>query len=240
MITELISNINLQNKFSWEDKLFITIDIDWAHDVIIEDTLNLLEEAQASATLLITHKTKLLSKLFNNKLFELGIHPNFNNLLNGTAEKSLDSTKVISKLLEIVPNAKCVRSHSMTQNSKLLDIFHQKQIKYDLNHFIPLESGIKLRPWKSWNGIIKVPYFWEDDIDCINNKKHNMKDLLLYEGIKVVDFHPIHIFLNTESLERYEASRIHLNNPKELKKMRFDGYGTRSKFKELLEQIKSI
>ena len=68
MNTELISNINLQNELSWRDKLFITIDIDWAHDEVIDDTLNLLEEAKASATLLITHKTKLLKNLSNNKL----------------------------------------------------------------------------------------------------------------------------------------------------------------------------
>ena len=36
MNTELISNINLQNELSWRDKLFITIDIDWAHDEVIE------------------------------------------------------------------------------------------------------------------------------------------------------------------------------------------------------------
>ncbi len=240
MNTELISNINLQNELSWRDKLFITIDIDWAHDEVIEDTLKLLEEAKASATLLITHKTKLLKNLYNNKLFELGIHPNFNNLLNGESEESIDASKIVSKLLEIVPNAKCVRSHSMTQNSKLLDIFFEKKIKYDLNHFVPLHSGIQLKPWASWNGIIKVPYFWEDDIDCIYNKGHTIEELLLYKGIKVVDFHPIHIFLNTESMDRYQASRKHFNNPRELRKMRFNGYGTRCKFKELLKKIKNI
>ena len=58
--------------------------------------------------------------------------------------------------------------------------------------------------------------------------------------MKVFDFHPIHVFLNTESLNRYERARPFFQNPKELIKHRYEGYGTRNRFIELLELAKSL
>ena len=159
MNSEIISKIKCQDEFSWKDKLFITIDIDWAHDEIIKDTAKLLKEANVCATWLVTHKTFLVKELSQNKSFELGIHPNFNKLLDGNSKDKINASQIVKNMLDIVPNAKSVRSHSMTQNSRLLDLFFENNIQYDLNHFIPLYSNIELKPWKLWNGIIKIPYF---------------------------------------------------------------------------------
>ena len=57
----------------------------------------------------------------------------------------------------------------------------------------------------------------------------------LLNGFHVFDFHPIHVFLNTESLDRYERTRSIHQNPKELIKHRYQGHGTRSWLMELLE-----
>jgi len=42
------------------------------------------------------------------------------------------------------------------------------------------------------------------------------------------------VFLNTESLDRYERTRPIHRDPSELIKHRFDGYGTRSRLIDLL------
>lgn len=62
-----------------------------------------------------------------------------------------------------------------------------------------------------------------------------MMELASRPGLKVFDFHPIHVFLNTESLDRYERTRPLHQNPKELIKHRYQGDGTRSRLIELLE-----
>ena len=59
--------------------------------------------------------------------------------------------------------------------------------------------------------------------------------IALRPGLKCFDFHPIHVFLNTENLNRYERTRPIHQNPKELIKYRYQGYGTRSRSMELLE-----
>lgn len=53
----------------------------------------------------------------------------------------------------------------------------------------------------------------------------------------VVDVHPIHLFLNTESMSRYEASRLHHGNPMSLVSFRNEAKGTYDAFNNLLARI---
>ena len=67
---QLIKNINADDEVSWVDKIFLTFDVDWAYDAIIEDTINLIEEFDISSTWFVTHSGDYLSKLRKNKNFE--------------------------------------------------------------------------------------------------------------------------------------------------------------------------
>lgn len=187
--------------------IFITLDIDWAADDVLADSIDLIEAAGVAATWFVTHDTVLLDRLRDNDKFELGIHPNFNKLLAGDDDVADNATQIIEGMLEVVPEAVSVRSHSMTQNSVLLDLFKDKGLLHDCNTFVPYQSGVTLSPWKHWNGIMKVPYFWEDDVACIYENIDQYEQTLQTEGLKVYDFHPIHLFLNTETLSRYEDTR---------------------------------
>tara|TARA_X000001036_G_C20647230_1_gene793502 strand:- start:1109 stop:1819 length:711 start_codon:yes stop_codon:yes gene_type:complete len=234
----MISQINPKIKSSWNDKIFITIDIDWAVDEIIIDTIKLIENANVSTTWFATHETPVLERIRSNEKFELGIHPNFNFLLNGKNKVAENCEKIIDNILEIVPEAKSIRSHSMTQSTYLLDLFVNKKLKYDCNHFIPEQADIKIKPWTLWNDLIRIPYFWEDDISCIYKKNSPIQELVNRDGLRVFDFHPIHIFLNTENLQRYERTRQIHQNPKELIKYRYNGFGVRNQLIELLKLSK--
>ena len=111
---ETISSIQVENEESWREKIFLTIDIDWAHDEILLDTIELVEEAGVAATWFVTHETEVLERLRSNPYFELGIHPNFNFLLQGDARNGGNAGEVISNVVQMVPEATSVRSHSMT------------------------------------------------------------------------------------------------------------------------------
>ena len=92
-------------------------------------------------------------------------------------------------------------------------------------------------PWRSESGIIHCPYFFADELACSPNKQVDFKTLTKIcslKSLKIFDFHPIHVFLNTESLERYESTREFHFNPKELIKHRFKGYGTRNRLQDLI------
>lgn len=219
------------------NEIILTFDIDWADDAVLSDCINIVDQAKAPATWFITHETPLLDRLRQNERYELGIHPNFISLLEG---ESNEVEKVIDDLLGIVPEAKSIRSHSLVQSSRLMDLFESKGLLFDCNHFIPEQSDIILKPWKQWNGMVKVPHMWEDDAACIYETNTTVTNLIKRQGLKVFDFHPIHVFLNTEDLARYESTRNLHTKSEELIEHRFDGIGTRSHLLELLESFKHV
>jgi hypothetical protein len=243
--TAVIQSIVPEAPQTWQGRCFITFDIDWACDAVLEDTMALVADADAAATWFVTHHTGLLRSLSSNPKWELGIHPNFNPLLDGTARTGLNAGKVISDLMDIVPTAKSVRSHSMTQSSRLLDKFLSAGLTHDVNHFIPSGCNVTMKPWRHWNGLLRVPYIWEDDVHCAYSGSQQPEPepssvvSCTAGGLKVFGFHPIHVYLNTECLDRYERTRPFHCDPIELIKHRYKGYGTRNRLLELLVTLRT-
>ena len=239
MIFKKIKDIDLNNLEDFKDKIFITFDVDWCSDEILNYTLNIIEKYDVKSTFFITHRTSILSRMRSDQNIELGIHPNFNPLLNGDFKYGKNTDDVINYFKNIVPESLSIRSHSLTQNSYILDNLEKFGLKYDCNNFIPFSLNNQNKPYKHWtNNLIRVPHFWEDGI-CIKYKwGYDLEKYLKYKGIKVFDFHPIHIFLNTEDLSRYEKTRnFHLNFEK-LNKFRNKNYGTENFLIDLLKTKK--
>lgn len=204
-------------KENWKDNLFITIDTDWANDTILNDTLEVLQKNNTKATILITNETDLINDINKNDLFELGIHPNFNYLLNGDFRYGKNYKEVIDYYMKIVPNAKVVRSHSVTQNTLILDYFYQIGLKYDLNLEIPAFTKLANKPYLDWTGLIKVPYFWQENISFKYSWDLKIENFLSLDCIRVFNFHPIHIYLNSESTDRYEKIKKNISNIDKIK-----------------------
>jgi hypothetical protein len=230
---DLITNIDPENENSWRDKIFLTIDIDWAPDFVLEQTYDLFNKAKIPATWFITHDTPFNNKLFSNSLFATGIHPNFNPLLQGSPN-SADS--ILNEMKTLVPGAVTVRSHSLTQSSVLLNLFAEKGFRFDLNTFIPMHSWISVRPVQHWGGVWQLPHVWEDDIHCYYNLTYPdvLKQIREYQGLLILDFHPIHLFLNTEKFSRYFSVKNNMSDMELLRKNICDSYGTRNFFSELI------
>jgi len=51
----------------------------------------------------------------------------------------------------------------------------------------------------------RVPYFWEDDTEMLNDyTDFDFKDRRHHcEGLKIYDFHPVHVALNISSFDDY-------------------------------------
>ena len=97
-----IKDIKLQCGFL-EKNIFLTFDIDWCIDEVLEYTLEILDRYNVKTTFFITHYTKLLNKMYENKKIELGIHPNFNPLLNGDFRYGKNIEEVMKYYMNIVP-----------------------------------------------------------------------------------------------------------------------------------------
>ncbi len=218
--------------------VYITIDIDWAPEEVIEDTLLLLEEYDVAATLFCTHASGVIDGC-NTNLFEKAIHPNFNFLLNGEKVNGNNAEEVLDSMLMLYPDAKGVRSHSMTQSSVLLDMFAEKGLMYDANHFLPYQP---VKPFTLWNGLTRIPYNWEDDVHFAYGKKFEEPGFdFATDNLLIVDFHPIHLFLNTENAKRYQAAKKYYQQPDKLIKYTNNSgaiAGARDVFIQLLKQNK--
>ena len=114
-------NIDVSSKSSWSDKLFLTFDLDWCADEILTYLLDILDDHDVICTFFVTHKSPLLNKLIDNTKFELGIHPNFNPLLESNYKFGNSMEQVIKYYKNILPQPTSIRSHSLTQNSNYLN-----------------------------------------------------------------------------------------------------------------------
>ena len=215
-------------KGSKEAHIIITIDIDWAHDEVLEKCVSILDKYGINATFFCTHKHNV--HIRNNH--EMAIHPNYN--YNDSYEET------IKKLMEIYPQAKGVRSHCLYTYSKLYPIYEKYGLEYESNYLMYKQKGIK--PFKMINNILQIPIFFADDTYIAMSKKASfeLEDInLKREGLKVFDFHPIHIFLNTKDLKTYQKAKKYYHKPEKLKDFYNEGEGIYSLFMKLLNYIKT-
>jgi hypothetical protein len=210
-----IADINPAFPETWQGKKFLTFDLDWAIDPVIDYTIDYLIDKKIQATFFITHFSPSVKKIIETSHFEIGIHPNFNYILDSS--QSSNYKDAIDRILDITGPVKVARSHSLTQSSHIIEYFLQKGITHDCNLFIPSESQIDIKPWHHWNNIIRVPHFWEDDVNFISKKQIDPISIFSNDFLCVFDFHPIHVFLNTQSSQHYLEAKKDMHNLQHLK-----------------------
>lgn len=205
----------------------ITFDTEWSPDPIIADTISLLDQYGVDATLFSTHRDGVTAEGH-----ERGLHPNF------IGESSSDP-EVLADISNKFPEATGLRSHSMYVHSPLRQHYETHGIRYESNYMQYLVED--LRPFWLYGGIIQLPVYFMDDMWLrTRGQKSSLPDvssLLESDGLKVLDFHPIHVFLNTPSIEYYEQHRDNYQDPVALQKERASGLGVRDLFIALLEFI---
>jgi Polysaccharide deacetylase len=196
------------------NEFVITFDIDWAPDFMIDAVASLVNAKGVRATWFVTHACAAVERLRENSdLFELGIHPNF---LPGSTHGHTPM-EVLSHLLAIVPEAISVRSHAVVQSSPILELMiNRTPLMVDSTLFLPHVSHIHPIEYEHFGGVLlRIPFFWSDDYEV--GKKPPQWDLMPYlevEGLKVFDFHPIHVYLNSDDERPYQKlkqERVSLN-----------------------------
>ena len=222
----------------------ITLDIDWAPDYAIDFAAGILIEAQVKATWFVTHNSPAIARLRKYPhLFELGIHPNF---LSGTTHGVTES-EILSHCMDLAPEARVVRTHGLFQSSNLLEkIIEETPISVDVSLFLPHAAALMpvVYYWPSGKQLVRLPYVWEDDFEMA--RPDGIWDLgSMIErssGLVIMDFHPIHVFLNSKTLETYRSVRSmgHLADLSEdfVHSYVEKGHGARYAFLTAIEKMK--
>lgn len=221
----------------------MTVDVDWALDAAIDFVADALIERQVSATWFITHRSPAVDRLrAHASLFELGVHPNF---LHGSTHGS-NPAQVLQHCFEMVPEAASVRTHALVQSTPLLaQIMATTRIATDVSLFLPRTPSLGPVSYCRKNRtLLRIPYCWEDDfeMEAIDPWWHLRPLLELGDGLKVLDFHPIHVLLNSSSMGPYEklkrrAEGLTNLSTSDLTPYINDGEGTRTMFFEALDAL---
>jgi hypothetical protein len=222
----------------------IILDEDWAPDFVLSETIKILQANQVKSTWFITHQSNALDEMRNDPaLFELGIHPNF---LPGSTHGNT-TEEVIAHCLAILPDAVSMRTHAYAQSSLLYSyIANQTKIQIDASVFTP--HTYHLMPFQYYAGkrpIHRTPVFWEDDNEMkIPGFSWDINQIDFSQpGLKIFAFHPIHIYLNTTSLDEYITIKKNFPNLSDAAKTDLDQFiqrkdqGTRDFFLEIVQMI---
>jgi len=187
------------------DKIALSFDIDWAPDFIIDFTAKILIDHNIKASWFITHKSEAIERLSDfPELFDLGVHPNF--LENSTQGSNF--SEIMDFIMKIVPDALTVRTHGMYYSAEISRIFAEEYgLKYDSSIYLKEMSYIQpqLIYYKD-SSLLRMPYFWEESGEMMNPiPSFNIENRFNDAGLKIFDFHPIHVFLNSRSMENYNC-----------------------------------
>jgi hypothetical protein len=96
---------------------------------------------------------------------------------------------------------------------------------------------MEITPWREIPEVTSVPSIWEDLYSVWTEEPIAIHDVASRRELKVFIFHPIHVFLNTDSADLYELTREVHRHPEELAKHRSDSpLGSESSLRALLDR----
>jgi len=221
--------------------------MDWAPDWCISLCADMVEKDDFKSTFFVTHDCDVLGDL-NSKpwLFETGIHPNFQ---PGSSHGS-GVHDVLNHCLEVCPEASAMRTHSLHQSSRMFQIIDAEypQLEVDVSLFLPFHKGLAPVWWATEKrpvskALMRIPYYWEDDTAALWHNWSWDSALPGHDGIKIFNFHPIHVALNMSCMDQYEALKeaypdrpLHSLSEKEVRPFVNPGAGSRTFLSTILQQ----
>jgi len=219
----------------------ITLDLDWAPDFMIDAAAQTLLDRGVKATWFVTHASPAVERLREHpELFELGIHPNF---LPGSSHGATPE-EVVAHCAALVPEARAVRTHCLLQSTPLHDVLLRgSDVAVDVSLFLPGAVGVEpVVQWSPGGRLLRLPYVWQDNMEMYSPQPNwDTKAVLDAPGLRIFDFHPVHIWLNSASFAPYE--RLKATGPLEAVDeadaiaFRHHGEGTCHAFTELADAL---
>lgn len=232
-----------KKRSEWQNDRIIcfTMDVDWASEYVIKESLQYFLDLQIPLTVFITHKSETLDKMAENDLIDLQLHPNFIQ----PSSQGNNQDDVIEYCMQLLPKAKMFRGHRWYASNDVYDKLFNQGIRYESNLCTMMDIT---SPFLHRSGMIGFPVFLEDGALLqydYSLKFVDTKELYDCGGLKVIDIHPMHFMVNTpyfrytrdikDKMSRQEWNAIDKNT---LEKLRYRGRGVSDYIKELIDYSK--
>lgn len=209
----------------------LTFDTDWVPQFILDDILSILRDAGLAGTFFCTGAYAPFPPEM-----EVGLHPNF--LGYGNEERKSEED-VLAGLKSLYPQATGSRSHCYYWHNRLRPLFFAQGLRYDSSQLVPLQPD--LRP-HTFFGLTRFPVWYSDGVHMWLKAPFDKFSPPGLEdpGLKVLLFHPLHIYLNSrspgESKELLQGREVFAVT-EDLAKNRRSGHGIRTLFLDTLRYI---
>lgn len=217
--------------------LVVTVDLDWACEPAIEETLDFLQNLKIKPTVFITHRSPIVEG--NMHEIEVGLHPYFG------SDSSHGSTisEVVNYVMGLPHNLQAFRCHRFAICNSSKQAMAEAGMLISSNVCTDLEI---VTPFKDRFGFLEIPIFLEDGGYLWRGHplqmNQGLKNVILGNGVKVITIHPMHFALNTphfsymhdikQSMNRSEWNNMTKNT---LSKLCWKGHGIRTFITELLQ-----
>jgi len=216
----------------------ITIDLDWACEPAIEETLDFLEEQGIVPTIFITHRSCRVENVLDR--LEVGLHPFF----DPTSSHGSTTEEVVKNIMELPHNIPAFRCHRFAISNEAKQAMAEAGMLFSSNVCTDLEV---VPPFRERCGLLEVPIFLEDGGYLSQNHPLDVHEKLLKKGNKVILIHPMHFAINTPHFDymrkiKSSLSRTQWRNltQNDLKKLKWQRRGIRDLLAQLIETIPHI
>lgn len=218
------------------NSLIFTIDIDWASEAAIEETLLFFSNHNIKPTVFNTHHSKTIERAISS--VDIGLHPFFG--YNSSHGKSIK--EVVKFIMGLPHNINAFRCHRFGACNESKHAMLMSGMEIISNVCTNLEL---LSPFQDRSGLIEYPIFLEDGaylwhkypLEITRELEHK----LTYSTPKVIVIHPMHLVLNTPNFDymaniKNSSTREAWNtmNTRSLDDLKFKGRGVRDFIEDLI------
>ena len=220
-------------------KLIVTIDLDWACEAAIEDTLDSLDALNILPTVFVTHRSPRIEASLSK--LNVGLHPYFDK--NSSHGSSI--SQVVDHILELPHNLPAFRCHRFAICNSSRQAMAEAGMIISSNICTDLEI---VPPFSDRFGMLEVPIFMEDGGYLW--RKHSLdisqkfKEKIQSQGVKVITIHPMHFSINTPNFEYMYKIKQSMSreewigmNKDTLNKFRWKGRGIRDLVLDLIHLV---
>lgn len=224
------------------NNLLVTVDIDWACESAIEDTLDFLMNQNIVPTVFVTHRSPRVEASLNE--IEVGLHPYF----DPSSSHGSSIPEVVEHVMNLPHNLPAFRCHRFAHCNSSLQAMVEAGMLISSNVCTDLEI---VPPFKDRFGLLEIPIFLEDGGYLWRKRPLEVNQILREkmagQGLKVMIIHPMHFAINTPDFD-YMYKIKQLMSRKEwggmTKKMvndlRWKGRGIRDLVVELIQMAPQI
>jgi hypothetical protein len=175
-----------------------TTDIDWAPDDVCYEIVKFFNLKNVPFTAFCTHKSDFWSEIGSEEDIEIGIHPDFS--------RNDNYLQCINSLLELYPQTVGSRSHRNMDGRPITDALKDAGLSYHSNKILFGQKNLK--PLVTYNGLIEIPYYWEDGYHLELNLPLSKNQINIDQrGVMIFNVHPMALYLNlSDDSVRKEAT----------------------------------